>query len=242
MVAEIDKLEDSTNVVTLMTLHSAKGLEFPYVYMCGMEDGIFPSYMSINSDDPTDIEEERRLCYVGITRAMKKLCLTSARQRMINGENRFEKPSRFIREIPRYLLQETASSLKPRFQQEQFRVPDKTSSYANISKQPKPYNYTSASRGSNPFAGNPLIQKGFSNFSNQKLTSTTFDKAPKNKAHSFLDTPPDYQTGDLVVHSKLGTGTVLELKKGTRDYEVCVEFPNAGKKKMLAGFAKLKKV
>lgn len=243
LVAEVDKLEDSTNVVTLMTLHSAKGLEFPYVYMCGMEDGIFPSYMTITSDDPSDIEEERRLCYVGITRAMKKLSLTSARQRMVNGESRFGKPSRFVKEIPRYLLTETASSLTPRFQQEQFSIREnRTASFANVSKQPKPYSFTSASGSSNPFADNPLIQKGFSNFSNQTMTSTTFDKTPKKKAPSFLDTPPDYQIGDLVEHSKFGTGTVLELKKGTRDYEVCVEFPNAGKKKMLAGFAKLKKL
>lgn len=243
LVAEVDKLEDSTNVVTLMTLHSAKGLEFPYVYMCGMEDGIFPSYMTITSDDPTDIEEERRLCYVGITRAMKKLSLTSARQRMVNGETRFGKPSRFVMEIPRYLLTETASSLKPRFQQEQFSKRNNgTSSFAKISKQPKPYSYTSASGGSNPFAGNPLIQKGFSNLSNHTITNASFDKATKKKAPSFLDTPPNYQVGDLVEHSKFGTGTVLELKKGTRDYEVCVEFPNAGRKKMLAGFAKLKKI
>ncbi len=241
LVAEIDKLEDNTNVVTLMTLHSAKGLEFPYVYMCGMEDGIFPSYMTITSDDPSDIEEERRLCYVGITRAMKKLSLTSARQRMVNGETRFEKPSRFVKEIPRYLLKETASSLKPHFQQKQFSSTHNNKAHS-FSTASKPYSYTSASGSNDPFAGNPLIQKGFSNLSNQTITNTTFDKTPKRKAPSFLDTPPDYQVGDLVKHSKFGNGTVLELKKGTRDYEVCVEFPQAGKKKMLAGFAKLEKL
>ena len=73
LVADIDSLEDSNDVIILMTLHSAKGLEFPYVYLCGMEDGLFPSYMSINGDDPTEVEEERRLAYVGITRAMKQL-------------------------------------------------------------------------------------------------------------------------------------------------------------------------
>lgn len=88
----------------MMTLHSAKGLEFPYVYMAGMEDGIFPSYMTIVADDPTEIEEERRLCYVGITRAMKDLTLTCAQQRMIRGETQYNKVSRFIREIPRELV------------------------------------------------------------------------------------------------------------------------------------------
>ena len=103
LVADIDTLDENADYVVLMTLHSAKGLEFPNVYLAGMEDGLFPSYMSITSDDPSDIEEERRLCYVGITRAMRHLTLTSARMRMIRGENRFNKPSRFLKEIsPQY--------------------------------------------------------------------------------------------------------------------------------------------
>ena len=93
-----------------MTLHSAKGLEFPYVYLCGMEDGLFPSYMSINGDDPTEVEEERRLAYVGITRAMKELYLSCARSRMVRGETQFNRPSRFVREIPRHLLKESAGN------------------------------------------------------------------------------------------------------------------------------------
>lgn len=104
LVADIDSLEEDSNHVVLMTLHSAKGLEFPNVYLGGMEDGVFPSYMTITSDDPTEIEEERRLCYVGITRAMQRLTLTSARQRMIRGETQFNKASRFIKEIPRDLV------------------------------------------------------------------------------------------------------------------------------------------
>ena len=104
LVADIDSLEDSDNRVLLMTLHSAKGLEFPYVYLAGMEDGIFPSYMSIMAEHPTEeIEEERRLCYVGITRAMKELTMTSVRVRMIRGENQYNSVSRFVREIPREL-------------------------------------------------------------------------------------------------------------------------------------------
>ena len=81
LVADIDSVDGDDNQVLLMTLHSAKGLEFPFVYLAGMEDGMFPSYMTITSDDPTEIEEERRLCYVGITRAMKDLTLTCAQQR-----------------------------------------------------------------------------------------------------------------------------------------------------------------
>lgn len=104
LVADIDSLEEDSNHVVLMTLHSAKGLEFPNVYLAGMEDGIFPSYMTITSDDPLEIEEERRLCYVGITRAKQRLTLTSAKSRMIRGETQYNKVSRFIREIPRELV------------------------------------------------------------------------------------------------------------------------------------------
>ncbi len=104
LVADIDSLDEDTDYVVLMTLHSAKGLEFPNVYLAGMEDGLFPSYMTITSDDPEEVEEERRLCYVGITRAEKELTLTCARRRMIRGETQYNKMSRFLKEIPMELL------------------------------------------------------------------------------------------------------------------------------------------
>ncbi len=104
LVADVDSLESGSDYVVLMTLHSDKGLEFPNVYLAGLEDGIFPSYMTITADDPSEIEEERRLCYVGITRAMEHLTITSARMRMIRGETQYNKVSRFVREIPEELL------------------------------------------------------------------------------------------------------------------------------------------
>ena len=107
LVADIDNLENDTEAVVIMTLHSAKGLEFPYVFMGGMEDGMFPSYMTIVADDQDELEEERRLCYVGITRAKKQLFLSAARKRMIRGQTQFNKVSRFINEIPRELLEIT---------------------------------------------------------------------------------------------------------------------------------------
>ncbi|WP_440322239.1 DNA helicase PcrA [Laedolimicola sp.] len=111
LVADIDNLEEESNHVVLMTLHSAKGLEFPYVYMVGMEEGLFPSYMSIVADNPQEeIEEERRLCYVGITRAKKELTMTAARQRMLRGEVQYNMISRFVKEIPdEYLENKTES-------------------------------------------------------------------------------------------------------------------------------------
>lgn len=104
LVADIDSLDENSDYVVLMTLHSAKGLEFPEIYLAGMEDGIFPSYMTVTSDDPTDIEEERRLCYVGITRAEENLTMTCAKRRMIRGETQYNKTSRFLKEVPVYLL------------------------------------------------------------------------------------------------------------------------------------------
>ena len=104
LVADIDGVDAEDNRVLLMTIHSAKGLEFPHVYLAGMEDGVFPSYMTITSDDPSAVEEERRLAYVGITRAKEDLTITCARQRMLRGETQYNPVSRFVREVPDGLL------------------------------------------------------------------------------------------------------------------------------------------
>lgn len=133
LVADIDDVVEGSDYVVLMTLHSAKGLEFPNVYLAGMEDGLFPSYMTITSDNSEEeMEEERRLCYVGITRAMKRLTITSAKMRMVRGETRFSKVSRFVSEIPMHLMNGTVATGKsiPKQVQEQ-----KTSPYANTAKQ-----------------------------------------------------------------------------------------------------------
>ena len=128
LIADIDSVEESDNRVLLMTLHSAKGLEFPNVYLAGMEDGIFPGYMTIVGDDPQDMEEERRLCYVGITRAMKELTLSAAQQRMIRGETQYNKVSRFIREIPRELVELGREPKARRIT----KMPEPSSSYAKM--------------------------------------------------------------------------------------------------------------
>lgn len=203
LVADIDSLEDSDNRVLLMTLHSAKGLEFPCVFLAGMEDGIFPSYMSIAADDPTEeIEEERRLCYVGITRAMKELTLTSARVRMVRGENQYNNISRFVREVPQELIgRKSPVPPAPKVQQ-----PAKDNTYV---------------RAKEAFKTKTFDPKQFKVVKADKL---------------------DYQVGDRVSHIKFGTGTVLEITEGGRDYEVKVDFDRAGVRKMFASFAKLKKM
>lgn len=148
LVADIDTVSDDAEQVLLMTLHSAKGLEFPNVYICGMEETIFPGASAVFGDDPSELEEERRLCYVGITRAMKKLTLTSANQRMRNGEMNFNRPSRFINEIPRHLVKQTYGAVfKP-----------ETESKSTEFSRTKASLYTKDRK--NPFANNPYIQKG----------------------------------------------------------------------------------
>ena len=115
LVADIDGLEEGSDYVVLMTLHSAKGLEFPKVFLAGMEDGLFPSYMSIVADNPTEaIEEERRLAYVGITRAREELAITCARTRMVRGETQYNKVSRFVKEIPSELLSAEIRQKEPK--------------------------------------------------------------------------------------------------------------------------------
>ena len=149
LVADIDSVDPNQDYVLLMTLHSAKGLEFPKVFLTGMEDGIFPGYMTISSGDPSDLEEERRLCYVGITRAMKELTLTCAQQRMIRGETQFNRVSRFVREIPRELvdLGHTVQEKKPRLED----IAPKNNSYMQMKMafhakpfQPKEFKVTKA--------------------------------------------------------------------------------------------------
>lgn len=149
LVADIDSVDPNQDYVLLMTLHSAKGLEFPKVFLTGMEDGIFPGYMTISSGDPSDLEEERRLCYVGITRAMKELTLTCAQQRMIRGEPQFNRVSRFVREIPRELvdLGHTVQEKKPRLED----IAPKNNSYMQMKMafhakpfQPKEFKVTKA--------------------------------------------------------------------------------------------------
>ncbi len=141
LVAEIDNLDAEEERVVLMTLHSAKGLEFPRVYMVGMEEGLFPGYLSINSEDPTDLEEERRLCYVGVTRAKKELILTAARERMINGERRYGKTSRFVDEM--HLEDEKRKVLAERAEQRVYS--SSTTNYRGASYRPRVSGFSGSS-------------------------------------------------------------------------------------------------
>lgn len=215
LVADIDNVDDNSDHVLLMTLHSAKGLEFPRVYLAGMEDGLFPSYMNITSDDPMELEEERRLCYVGITRAMDDVTMTCARSRMVRGETQYNAVSRFVREIDPALLE----GRMPVNRLRESDIPSSSmSGYGRMMAKAKPYASTVNERNKAPFT----LTKG----------SDIFDGS----------TELEYKVGDTVSHIKFGRGIVQNIVNGGRDYEVTVEFEGYGVKKMFASFAKLKKI
>lgn len=256
LVADIDNVESGSNRVMLMTLHSAKGLEFPYVYMAGMEDGLFPSYMSINSDDNADLEEERRLAYVGITRAKEELLLTGVRARMLRGETQYNPVSRFVREIPEDLLESHMAARQSGW----------SSGGAGFGNG---FGDTSFSG----FGGNRVGGNGNGSYGqNRKMDDTVFDPRPKAvlkpKTVAKADKPfitqgvgslnrlaginkgvpyqapdaIDYGESDRVKHIRYGEGTVVKIEKEPRDYKVTVQFDQAGQKIMYASFAKLKKI
>ena len=299
LVADIDNVDSDRNKVLLMTLHSAKGLEFPHVYLAGMEDGVFPSYMSIMASDfkegdSEEIEEERRLAYVGITRAKEDLTLTAAKARMVRGETQYNPVSRFVREIPEELLDNKVPSGKARDH-----VEYEADSYERNIFKKKPYDMVSAYSGRNSYGqsrgqgyegaqeyGNrsragsnpaddvfdkprpvqtsrgaetvsstggyravtrpkavvkpketkaevkPFIAKGTAMFGAKGITKGV--QAPGEK--------PDYDIGDRVSHIKFGEGTVKNLEKGAKDYQVTVEFDRYGQKILFAAFAKLQKL
>lgn len=228
LVADIDSLDEEQDYVVLMTLHSAKGLEFPHVYLAGMEDGLFPSYMTITSDDRDDLEEERRLCYVGITRAEQELTLTCARRRMVRGETQYNKISRFIKEIPAELLDTGSRRIEPETE-----VPVQQNTYAHAREAFRARAFGAAY--SNGAGKNSGVSSGKSS---QGLAS--LQKGSQLAAGSGGS--PDYAEGDRVCHVKFGEGTVLEIRSGGRDYEVTVDFDSAGVRKMFAKFAKLVKI
>ena len=221
LVADIDSLEEDQDYVVLMTLHSAKGLEFPHVYLAGMEDGLFPSYMTITGDDPEELEEERRLCYVGITRAEQQLTLTCARKRMVRGETQYNRISRFVSEIPPELL-DTGSRKRTYFSEDD--GTDGTTAAGNL-----------FSGGKTASAGSSRSKAYASKKPYTVLTKGSQLRAQKSDSLA-------YGVGDRVRHVKFGEGTVLDIKEGGRDFEVTVEFDTAGVRKMFAMFAKLVKI
>ena len=220
LIAEIDALDEESDYVALMTLHSAKGLEFPNVYMAGMEDGLFPSYMSmVSEDNDAEMEEERRLAYVGITRAKEHLTMTMARMRMVRGEMQYGAVSQFVKEIPRELIEG------------EIYEPHRKDSFS----EGKESSWSPASMGE----GSSRRVPNYRSETRRPVAAQTYGK--KTMGTKIEKGTLDYVVGDRVSHQKFGEGTVSDIRDGGRDYEVTVSFDRVGTKKMFASFAKLKK-
>lgn len=258
LASDTDNLEDSDDVVTLMTLHSAKGLEYPVIFLVGMEEGIFPGYQSMG--DESELEEERRLCYVGITRAKKYLFLTCANKRTIFGSTSYNPPSRFLKEIPKDLLEgydeaigDNKSYSRDAFSDSQFEWSYGNSKW-NKSKQDE--SNTNGNYGKNKFGGS--YYGGTSSLNGKVVThkiteETQASQAPspfKRTAESFLanlnarNTAKNvdiskYQVGQTVFHKKFGKGKIVKLEPEGDDIKVDLEFEKFGHKRLMAKFAGL---
>lgn len=227
LVADTEEEDEDgvpTAKVTLMTLHSAKGLEFPYVFMTGMEERLFPSGMSLDSDDPDALEEERRLCYVGITRAMEKLYMTAAGQRMVHGSTNFEEVSRFVKEIPKHYLEyeEKAFGYAPANMD---RIPSKKPAEQVI--QLKAYGKNNPYTRPATATANPSANPGFGKAFPMGNTASA---------------PASYEVGDKVRHIKFGNGEVIDVIPSGGDQEIVVNFDRVGEKHLFASLVKMKKL
>ena len=223
--SDIDNLQDDEDTVTLMTLHSAKGLEFPVVFLIGMEEGIFPGYKSIG--EPKELEEERRLCYVGITRAKQFIYFTCARQRTIFGSTTCNQVSRFIKEIPKELLEGYEEKNKPR---NEFKESNYKWEYGN-NKNQKVVSYKIDTDKDKIAVG---MKKNNFNF----RTAESFLKNINNDNNKKVDLEK-YESGQKVYHKKFGEGIINFVEKEGDDLKVDISFDKAGHKRLMAKFANL---
>ena len=266
LVADIDGVDKDDNKVLLMTVHSAKGLEFPHVYVSGLEDGVFPSYMTINSEDPTEVEEERRLAYVAITRAKDDLTISYAKSRMIKGQTQYNAVSRFVNEIPVALMDNRPSFAKRRDDEYEY----ESDSYQKKVFQSKPFgsgqnnwldaaNYLNTYNSKKSESAQPaapkkndistiitskpkaVVRKKETPAANKPYIAKSLDSLTKG-APTISSGELDYVAGDRVTHVKYGEGTVLDIVREPRDFKVTVDFDAYGKKIMYAAFARLKKI
>ena len=236
LVADVDEGDEDGEKVTLMTLHSAKGLEFPYVFIGGMEEGLFPSQMSIDSDDPDAVEEERRLCYVGITRAMNELYLSGAAQRMLRGNTCYSDVSRFIKEIPEdYIEADMGRGLAEMASPYSVNA-NKSYNRLGVGKQVTNIGFGRPKTVQNDYGKNNPYSKAYS--STNPSANPGFGKAFP------METPGGntYAVGDEVRHIKFGKGVVTKAVPAGNDMEITVNFERAGEKRMFASLVKMKKL
>lgn len=214
LISDIDSYNEDEDAVVLMTLHSAKGLEFPVVFIPGMEEGIFPGNQSMFNEE--DLEEERRLAYVGITRAKKKLYLISSQQRMLYGQTSRNMPSRFLREIPSSVIDDQSVVAR--------RSTGFTSAHSGFS---------SGARGGSSYTSSSKIGSARQSSNSAHKFGQAGNAAQKSNV--------DYKVGDTVSHKSFGTGTILTITPMGGDMLLEVAFDKAGTKKMMANYARLEK-
>lgn len=225
--SDIDNVEDAENSVTLMTLHSAKGLEFPTVFLVGLEEGIFPGYKSIGEEN--ELQEERRLFYVGITRAKEHLFLTCAKRRTIFGSTSYNAISRFVKEIPKDLLDGYEDVIEEK-KQETFEDSKYEWKYGNNTSKVKTYNLNDEN--------SEIKKKVPLNTQFQYRTAESFlSSLNKNKEKDFDISK--YKEGQRVYHKKFGEGTINKIEEEGEDYKVDINFDKVGHKRLMAKFAGL---
>ena len=238
LTTDLDNMEDTENSVTLMTLHSAKGLEFPVVFLVGMEEGIFPGYKSIG--EPKELEEERRLFYVGITRAKQFLYLTCAKRRTIFGSTSYNAISRFVKEIPKELLDGYEEVIENRntnnFSDSEFGWSygnsAKYSMQNNLNSEVKTYKYDEYNK--NMVAAKTQQSKGPNGFAFRSAESFLNSIAQKKEVDITK-----YEPGQRVYHKKFGEGTINKIEEEGEDYKVDISFDKVGNKRLMAKFAGL---
>lgn len=214
--SDIDDMEETEDTVTLMTLHSAKGLEFPVVFLVGMEEGIFPGFKSIG--EPKELEEERRLCYVGITRAKENLFLTYSKQRTIFGSTSCNPVSRFLNEIPSELLDGYEEALGSSYEEDLF--------------EDSKYSWTYGSKKQEKSSIKP--KETFAFRTAESFLSSLSGKT--NKADIDLS---QYKEGQRVFHKKFGEGTISKIEPEGDDLKVDISFDKVGNKRLMAKYANL---
>lgn len=227
--SDLDDVEDSEDSVTLMTLHSAKGLEFPVVFLVGMEEGIFPGYKSIS--EPKELEEERRLCYVGITRAKEFLYLTCSKQRTIFGSTSYNPVSRFLKEIPENLLEgfeeafgEANNNKKQMFKDSEYSWTYASRNNGNV----KTYKITEKE---------PIMAAQSNNFVFR--TAENFLSNLNKKSNNNNVDLSKYEVGTRVYHKKFGEGTINIVEPEGEDLKVDISFDKVGHKRLMAKYANL---
>ena len=220
--SDVDEMQDEDNTVTLMTLHSAKGLEFPVVFLVGMEEGIFPGYKSIG--EPKELEEERRLFYVGITRAKQFLHLTCAKHRTIFGSTSYNAVSRFIKEIPDNLLDGVVNN----DQEEKFNDMSYNWEYGKTSAgKVTTYKFDEAK--------DEIKQKSTYQF---RTAESFLSSLSQKQANSGVDITK-YKEGMKIYHKKFGEGVIQKIEAEGDDYKLDIQFDKSGHKRLMAKFANL---